>query len=290
VRIIVGFPAGSSADIVARLIGQSLSERLGQPFIIENRPGAGSNLAAEAVVRAAPDGYTLLLVASPNAVNASFYENLSFNFLRDITPVAGIGRGPFVMLVNPSVRATTLPDFIAYAKANPGKINMASSGNGTTTHVAGELLKMMTGIDLVHVPYRGDAPALTDLLAGQVQMMFAALPPALEHIRAGRLRALAVTSATRAEVLPNVPALADFVSGYEVSAWEGIGAPKNVPAEIIERLSKEVNAILADPTPRARLSDLGITPLAVSPAEFRTFVADETAKWGKVIRAAHIKA
>jgi tripartite-type tricarboxylate transporter receptor subunit TctC len=289
VHVIVGFPPGSTADTLARLLGQSLAERLGQPFIIENRPGAGSNIATESVVRAAPDGYTLLFVTSPNAVNATFYDNLKFNFIRDITLVSGVGRGPFIMVVNPSLPAKTVPEFIAYAKANTGKINMASSGNGTTTHVAGELLKMMAGIDMVHVPYRGDAPALTDLLAGQVQMMFVAPPPSIEHIRTGRLCALAVTSAARLEALPNVPTLAEFVPGFEASSFQGIGAPKDMPPDIIQRLSKEIMAALAESKMKARISDLGGEPLPMTSADFGKLVTDETEKWGKVIRVANIK-
>ena len=248
VRIIVGFAAGGAADIIARLIGQWLSERLGQPFVIENRPGAGSNIATEAVVRAPPDGYTLLLVGTANAINATLYDKLNFNFIRDIAPVAGIIRVPNVMVVNPSVPAKTVPEFIAYAKANPGKINMASGGIGTAAHVSGELFKMMAGVDMVHVPYRGAAPALTDLLGGQVQVMFASMPSSIEHIRAGKLRALAVTTATRSEALPDIPTVGEFVPGYEASAWYGVGAPKDTPAEIVDKLNKEINA--ASPIPR----------------------------------------
>jgi tripartite-type tricarboxylate transporter receptor subunit TctC len=290
VRIIVGFPAGGTADILARLVGQSLSERFGQPFIVESRPGAGGNIGTEAVVRAPSDGYTLLLVTSPNAVNATFYGNLSFNFVRDIAPVAGLGRAPLVMVVNPSVPAKTVPEFIAYAKANPGKLNMASGGNGVTSHVAGELFKMMAGIDMLHVPYRGEPPALTDLFAGQVQVMFVLLPPSIEHIRAGRLRALAITTAMRSEALPNIPTVSEFVPGYEASGWQGVGAPKNTPTEIIDKLNREISAGLADPMIKARLADLGSSPFASSPADFGKHIADETEKWGKVIRAANIKA
>ena len=286
---IVGFAAGGAPDILARLMGQWLSERLGQPFVIENRPGAGSNIATEAVVRAPPDGYTLLLVSPANAINATLYDKLNFNFIRDIAPVAGIIREPHVMVVNPSVPAKTVPEFIAYAKANPGKLNMASAGNGTAAHVAGELFKMMTGVDMVHVPYRGAAPALTDLLGGQVQVMFAAMPASIEYIRAGKLRALAVTTATRSEALPDIPTVGEFVPGYEASAWFGVGAPKNTPAEIIDKLNKEINAALADPKIKARLADLGGTVLPGSPADFGKLIADETEKWGKVIRAANIK-
>lgn len=290
VRILVGFPGGSSADIIARLVAQSLSERLGQPFIVENRPGASSNIATEMVVRAPADGYTLLLITSPNAVNATYYQNLSFDFIRDIAPVASIGRGPFVMVVNAAMPVTNFAEFVAYAKANPGKINMASSGNGTTTHVAGELLKMMVGINMIHVPYRGEPPALTDLMAGQVQIMFVSLAPAIEHIKAGRLRALAVTTAQRSQALPEVPALAEFVPGFEASGWEGIGAPRGMPADIVDQLHREVTAVLADPALQARFLELGVTPLSLSTAEFTKLIADETAKWAKVIQRADIRA
>ena len=289
VRMIVGFAAGGATDILARLIGQWLSERLGQPFVIENRPGAGSNIATEAVVRAPPDGYTLLLVGSPNAINATLYDKLNFNFIRDIAPVASIIRGALVMVVHPSVPAKTVPEFIAYAKANPGKINMASGGIGGITHIAGELFKMMAGVDMVHVPYRGVAPALTDLLGGQVQVIFANLAPSIEYIRAGKLRALAVTTATRSEALPDIPTVGEFVPGYEASSWFGVGAPKNTPAEIVDKLNKEINAGLADPKIKARLADLGGTVLGGSPADFGKLIAEETEKWGKVIRAANIK-
>ena len=289
VRLIVGFPAGSSADIAARLMGQWLADRLGQPFVVENRPGAGSNIAAETVVRAAPDGYTLLHITATNAINETLYDNLNFNFIRDITPIAGINRVAYVMEVNPSVPAKTVPEFIAYAKANPGKINMASGGNGTVLHVAGELFKMMTGVNMQHVPYRGDAPALTDLIGGQVQVMFAGLPSSIEHIRAGKLRPLAVATATRLEALPDIPTVGDFVLGYEASGWTGIGVPKNTPAEIVDRLNKEINAGLADSRINGRLADLGSTVIALPPADFGKFVANETDKWDKVIRAAHIK-
>ena len=262
VRIIVGLPPGGATDIVARLIGQWLSERLGQPFVIENRPGAGTNIGTEAVVRAPPDGYTLLLVGRRNAINATLYDKLNFNFIRDIAPVAGIIRVPLVMVVNPSVPAKTVPEFIAYAKANPGKINMASAGIGTPGHVAGELFKMMAGVDMVHVPYRGAAPALTDLLGGQVQVMFGTTVSSIEHIRAGKLRALAVTTATRSEALPDIPTVGEFVPGYEASAVFGIGAPRNTPAEIVDKLNKEINAALADPKIKARLADLGGAVLA----------------------------
>jgi tripartite-type tricarboxylate transporter receptor subunit TctC len=289
VRIIVGFPAGGSGDILTRLMGQWLSDRLGQQFIIENRPGAGSNIAAEAVVKAAPDGYTLYLSSSPNAISATLYDNLNFNFIRDIAPVASISISPLVMEVNPSVPAKTVPEFVAYAKANSGKLNMASNGNGTTSHLAGELFKMMTGVNMLHVPYRGAAPALTDLIGGQVQVMFDIMASSIEHIRAGKLRALAVTTATRSEALPDVPTVGDFLLGYEANLWSGFGAPKNTPAEIVVKLNKEINAGLADPRMKARLADLGATVLALSPADFGKLIADDTEKWGKVIRAANIK-
>jgi tripartite-type tricarboxylate transporter receptor subunit TctC len=289
VRIIVGFPAGGSGDILTRLMGQWLSDRLGQQFIIENRPGAGSNIAAEAVVKAAPDGYTLYLSSSPNAISATLYDNLNFNFIRDIAPVASISISPLVMEVNPSVPVKTVPEFVAYAKANSGKLNMASNGNGTTSHLAGELFKMMTGVNMLHVPYRGAAPALTDLIGGQVQVMFDIMASSIEHIRAGKLRALAVTTATRSEALPDVPTVGDFLLGYEANLWSGFGAPKNTPAEIVVKLNKEINAGLADPRMKARLADLGATVLALSPADFGKLIADDTEKWGKVIRAANIK-
>jgi tripartite-type tricarboxylate transporter receptor subunit TctC len=284
VRWIVGYPAGGSTDIVARLIGQYLSEKLGQPFVVENRPGAGNNIGTEQVIRAAPDGYTLLLVNPANAVNATLYEKLSFNFIQDIAPVAGFIRAPNVMEVNPSVPAKTVPEFIAYAKANPGKINLASSGNGTSIHMSGELFKMMTGLNMVHVPYRGSAPMLTDLLGGQVQVTFDNMPSSIEHIRGGRLRALAVTTAIRSEALPNVPVVADFVPGYEASTWSGVGVPKGTPAEIIDKLNKEVNAALADPKIKARLADMGGMLLPGSPADFGKMIAEETDKWAKVVK------
>jgi tripartite-type tricarboxylate transporter receptor subunit TctC len=290
VRIIVGFPPGGPTDIAARPIGRWLSERLGQQFVIENRPGAGSNIGTEAVVRSPPDGYTLLLAYSTNAINATLYDKLNFNFIRDIAPVASISRETTVMVVHPSFPARTVPEFVAYAKANPGKINFASGGNGTPPHVVGELFKMVTGVNLVHVPYRGGAPAVADLLGGQVQVMFASPSISLEHIRAGKLRALAVTTATRSEALPDVPTVGDFLSGFEASVWLGIGAPKNTPAEIIEKLNKEINAALADPTMKARLADLGSTVLGGSPSDFSRLIADETQKWAKVIRAANMKA
>src|SRR5262247_860745 len=290
VRIIVPFTPAGSTDIVARLMGQWLSERLGQQFVIENRPGAGGNIGTEAVVRASPDGYTLLIVGGWNAINATLYDKLSFNFIRDIAPVAGIHREPYVIAVHPSVPAKTVPEFIAYTKANPGKVTMASGGIGAPSHVSGELFKMMAGVNLVHVPYRGGGPAVTDLLGGQVQVMFAPTPPSIEHIRSGKLRALAVTTATRQEVLPDIPTVGEFVLGYEASGWQGIGAPKNTPAEIIDKLNKEINAALDDPKMKARLADLGGTVLPGSPAEFGKFIADEVQKWAKVIRLANIKA
>jgi len=290
VRIIVGSTPGGPPDILARLVGQWLSERLGQPFVIENRPGAGQNTGAEAVVRAPADGHTLLLVTTANAINATLWDKLSFNFIQDIAPVASLIRQPYAMLVHPSVPAKTVPEFIDYAKANPGKLNMASVGNGTGTHVAGELLMMMAGINMVHVPYPGGAPAFTDLIAGQVQVMFGALAGGIEHVKAGNLRALAVTTATRSEALPDIPTVGDFVPGYEASAWFGIGAPRNTPPEIVDKLNREINAALAAPKIKARLADLGGTVLSLSPSDFGKLIADETEKWGKVIRAANIKA
>jgi tripartite-type tricarboxylate transporter receptor subunit TctC len=290
VRIIVGFPAGGGVDIIARLMGQWLSERLGQPFLIENRPGAGSNIATEAVVRAAPDGYTLLLVHASNAINATLYDKLNFNFIRDIAPVAGIIVVPNVMVVNPSVPAKTVPEFIAYAKANPGKINIASGGIGGPSHVSAELFKMMTGTDMLLVSYRGMAPAVTDLLAGQVQLMFNSLPASIEYIKAGTLRALAVTTATRSETLPGIPTMREFVPGYESPTWYGVGVPKNTPAEIVDKLNKEVNAALADPKMKARLADLGGVALPGSSAEFDKFIAEETEKWAKVVKFSGAKA
>jgi tripartite-type tricarboxylate transporter receptor subunit TctC len=289
VRLLVGFAAGGPNDITARIIAQWLSERLGQQFIVENRPGAGSNIATEFVVRAPADGHTLLLVPPPAAINTTLYDNLSFNFLHDIAPVAGIVRVPEVMVVNPSLPVGDVREFIAYAKARPGKINMASAGNGTMPHVAGELFKVMTGVDLVRVSYRGGGPALLDLMAGQVQVMFEPTLATLPHIRANELRALAVTSATRSAVLPDVPVLADTVPGYEATAWYGIGAPRNTPAEIVERLNREINAGLAEGRIKGRLADLGGEPMPTTPAEFGKLVADETEKWGKVIRAANIR-
>jgi tripartite-type tricarboxylate transporter receptor subunit TctC len=289
VRIVAGFAAGGGVDITARLIGQRLADRLGQAFVIENRPGAGGNIGTEAVVNASPDGYTLLLATVPNAVNASLYEKLNFNFLRDTAPVAGIIRVPMVILLNPSVPATTVPEFIAYAKANPGKLNMASAGNGSAPHMAGELFKMMAGVNLVHIPYRGQGPALTDLLGGDVQVLFATAPGTSDYIKTGRLRALAVTSASRAELLPELPTVADFVPGYETSQWYGLSAPKNTPAEIIARLNREINAAITEPAMKARLAAIGGEPLPGSPGEFGRLIAEETEKWGKVVRAAGIK-
>ena len=289
VRIVVGFAAGGGSDIIARVMGQWLSERIGQPFVIENRPGAGTNIATEAVVRAPADGYTLLLVNSSSTVNAAFSERLNFDFVRDIAPVGGISREASVMVINPSVPSETVPDFIAYAKASPGKINMASSGNGTLAHVAGELFMMMTGTNLVHVPYRGGAPALTDMLGNRVQVMFPVMSSTIEYIRSGQLRALAVTTATRSEALPNTPTVAETVPGYEASAFFGFGAPRNTPAAVVDKLNQELNAGLADPKIRARLADLGGTPLVGSPADFGKLIIDETEKWAKVIKFADIK-
>ena len=290
VRIIVPFAPAGASDITARLIGQWLSERLGQQFVIENRPGGGGNIGTEAVVRAPADGYTLLMVGSANASNATFYDKLNFNFIRDIAPVGSVFRGPYVMVVNPSVPARSVPEFIAYAKANPGKLTMASSGTGAVPHVAGELFKMMAGIDMVHVPYRGGGPALTDLLAGQVQVYFPTTVASIGYIRAGRLRALAVTAATRSDALPDIPTVGEFLPGYEASTWYGVGAPKGTPAEIVEKLNKEVNAGLADPTMKARLADLGGDVLALSPADFGKLIAEETAKWAKVVKFSGVKA
>jgi tripartite-type tricarboxylate transporter receptor subunit TctC len=284
VRLIVGFAAGGGADITARLIGQWLAERLGQPFIIDNRPGAGTNVAAEAVANAAPDGFTLLLVVSATTIGATLYNKLNFNLIRDITPVAGISRTPLVVEVNASVPANTIPEFIAYAKAKPRQLSMASAGNGSTGHLAGELFKMMAGVDMVHVPYRGSAPALTDLIGGQVQVMFDTTNASIEHIRGGRVKPLAVTSAERAEVLPTLPTVGEFLPGYEASAMIGIGAPKNTPAEIVDRLNKAINEGLADPKIKARLADLGGPALAGSPADFGKVMTGETEKWAKVIK------
>ncbi|HTF79971.1 MAG TPA: tripartite tricarboxylate transporter substrate binding protein [Bradyrhizobium sp.] len=289
VRIIAGFAAGGGVDVTARLIGQWLTDRLGQSFVIENRPGAGGNIGTEAVVNAAPDGYTLLLATVPNAVNVSLYEKLNFNFIRDIVPVAGVIRVPMVILLNPSVPAATVAEFISYAKANPDKVNMASAGNGSAPHMAGELFKMMAGVNLVHVPYRGQGPALTDLLGGQVQVLFAATPGTTEYITTGKLRALAVTSASRAEMLPELRTVAEFVPGYEASQWYGIGVPRNTPVEIVDKLNKEINAAIADPAMKARFAAIGGEPLPGSPAEFGKLISEETEKWGSVVRAAGIK-
>jgi tripartite-type tricarboxylate transporter receptor subunit TctC len=290
VRLIVPFASGGASDILARLIGQWLSERLGQPFVVEMRPGAGGNVGTEAVVTSPPDGYTLLMVnAAPSAINATLYEKLSFNFLRDMAPVGGVLRTPLVLQVNPGFAPKSVPELIAYAKANPGKIDMASAGNGSPPHVAGELFKMMAGVDIVHVPYRGGGPALVDLLGGQVQMMFGVIASSMEYIRAGKLRPLAVSTAMRVDALPDLPTVGDFLPGYEASDWYGICAPKGTPIEIIDRLNAQINAGLADPKLKARLADLGGTPLPGTPAEFGKLIADETEKWGKVVRAAHMK-
>ena len=290
VRIVVGFPPGGPADILARLIGQSLSERLGQPFIVENRPGASGNIGTEAVIRAPSDGHTLLLVVPGNAISDLLYDKLSFSFIRDTAPVAGISNGPLVMEVNPAVPVHTVPEFIAYTKARPGRVNYASPGIGTTIHLCGELFKMMTGVNMVHVPYRGNAPAVTDLIAGQVQVMFADTPSSIEHVRAGKLRALAVTTAVRSEILPEVPTVSEFLPGFEASNWFGVAAPKNTPPEIIDKLNKEINLALADPNMKARLADIGGTALAGSPADFKKLIAEETEKWGKVVKFVGIKA
>jgi tripartite-type tricarboxylate transporter receptor subunit TctC len=290
VRIVVGFAAGGGNDIIARLIGQWLSERLSQPVVIENRPGAGTNIATEAVVRARPDGYSLLLIGAPNSISATLYKHLSFDFVQDITPVASIAREPYVMVLNPLVKANTVPEFIALAKANPGKLNMASAGIGSGTQVSGELFKIMAGVNLVHVPYRGASPAITDLLGGQVQVFFSTMPACIQHIRSGSLRALAVTTTKRSDALPDVPTVGEFLTGYEASGWYGIGAPKNTPAEIVEKLNKEINAGLAEPKLIAQLGEQGATAFANSRADFGRFIADETVKWGNVIRAANLHA
>ena len=286
-RIIVPFPAGQASDTVARLVGQSLSQQLGQPFVIENRTGAGGNIGTESVVRAMPDGYTLLLASLSNAVNATLHKKLNFDFIRDIAPVASIGGGPYLMVVNPSVPAKTVSEFIAYAKTNSGKINMGSSGSGSVSHIFGELFKMLTGVSLVHVPYRGGY--VPDLLSGQVQVVFGTISSCIQYVRSGMLRALAVTSATRSDALPDIPALAEFLPGYEASQWYGIGAPKETPADVVETLNKAVNAVAADPAIRAPLAGLGIDPTPMTSSAFGTFIADETEKWGKVIRAANIQ-
>jgi tripartite-type tricarboxylate transporter receptor subunit TctC len=290
VRIIVGFPAAGTTDIAARIIGQWLSERLGQQFIIENRPGAGGNIGAEAAVRAPADGYTLLMAGTPNTINATLYEKLNFNFTRDIAPVAGVMRFPQVLDVNPSVPVKTVPEFIAYAKANPGKLNMGSGGVGSPQHVAGELFKMKTGVNLVHVPYRGGAPAVSDLLGGQLHVIFDALPESIEYIRTGKLRPLAVTTATRSAVLPDVPTMSEFVVGYEVTGWQMLGAPKTTPMEIVNKLNNEINAGLADPRIKARFAGLASTVFPGSPLDFVKFIAEETDKWGKVVKFASIRA
>jgi tripartite-type tricarboxylate transporter receptor subunit TctC len=290
VRVLVGLPPGSTGDIFTRLLAQWLSERLGQPFIIENRPGAATNIAAEAVARAPPDGYTLLFVTLNNAVNATLYENLSFNFIRDIAPVASISHNPFIMEVHPSVPARSVLEFIAYTKANPRKISFGSSGNGSASHIAAELFILLAGVELQHVPYRGDAPALVDLLAGRIQAFFGIMATSIEHIKSGRLRALAVTTSMRSDALPELPALGEFVPGYEVRGWNGLAAPGNTPAEIIDKLNQEINAALADPKMKARIADLGGTPVPGSPAEFAKLIAEETEKWASVIKLAGIKA
>lgn len=290
VHIVVGFPAGGGTDVLARVMGQWLSEHLGQPFVIENRPGAASNVAAETVAKAPPDGYRLLMVTYVNAINATLYDNLNFNFLRDIAPIAGIMRAPNVMEVNPAVPAKTVPEFIAYANANPGQINMATVGSGSGSDIYGALFKKMAGVDLVPVAYRGDAPAIAGLLGGQVQVYFGTLAGSIEQIRAGKLRALAVTTATRSQALPDIPTVGDFVPGYEASAWFGVGAPNATPPEIVDRLNKEINAALIDPKMKAQLADLAGTVLAGSPADFGKLVVDETEKWGEVVKAANIKA
>jgi tripartite-type tricarboxylate transporter receptor subunit TctC len=289
VRLIVGFTAGGGSDITARLIGQWLSDRLGQNFVVENRPGADSNIGTGVVVNASPDGYTLMLALVPNAVNATLYEKLNFNFIRDIAPIAGIIRVPQVVLVNPAVPAKTIPEFIAYAKSNPGKVNLASAGSGSAPHMAGELFNAMAGIKMVHVPYRGQAPALTDLLGGQVQVLFPTTPGTTDFISSGKLRALAVTTAQRAQVLPDLPTVGDFLPGYEASQWYGLCAPRNTPPDVIDRLNKEVNAALVDPRMKARFADIGGEPLAGSPAEFGKLIADETEKWAKVVKFAGLK-
>jgi tripartite-type tricarboxylate transporter receptor subunit TctC len=290
VRIVVAYPAGGALDTFARIIGQSLSERFSQPFVIENRPGAGGNIGTEAVVRAPPDGYTLLLVDTSSAINATLYDKLNFNFLRDIAPVASIVRAPQIMLVTPSFPAKSIPDFIAYAKASPGKINMASAGNGSSGHVAGELFNMMSGVHMVHVPYRGGAPALTDLLGGQVQVMFNSPVLSIEYVKSGKLRALAVTAATRSEVLPEIPTIGEFVPGYEASVFYGLGTPKGTPANIIDKLNKEINLILTDPKIKARIAELGATVFASSSGDFGNFMATQTEKWAKVVKFSGAKA
>jgi tripartite-type tricarboxylate transporter receptor subunit TctC len=290
VHIIVGYPPGGATDTLARLIAQQLSERIGQPFVVDNRPGAGSNIATEEVVRSQPDGYVLLLVFSANAINATFYDKLNFNFIRDIAPIANVARSPFVMEVHPSVPAKTVAEFIAYAKANPNKIKMASNGNGTSAHVAGELFKIMTGVEMVHVPYRGPDSALTDLVAGKVQVRFGIPLESIEYVKTGKLPVLAVTTAARSELLPDIPTVGETVTGYEASAFFGLGAPKETPVEIIQMLNQNINAALADPRIKSQLAQLGNVPVSMTSADFAKLIADETEKWGKVIRAANIKA
>jgi tripartite-type tricarboxylate transporter receptor subunit TctC len=289
VRIMVGFAAGGPADVLARLIGQWLTDRLGHPFIVENRPGAGTNIATEAVVKAAADGYTLLFITAANSINATLYGSLNFNFIRDIAPVAGLGREPNVMLLNPSVPAKTVPEFIAHAKANPGQITMASGGTGAPSHMSGEMFKMLAGVNLVHVPYRGAAPAMTDLLAGQVQVYFGPLLTSIEHIKAGRLRALAVTTAKRSEILPDVPTIGEFVPGYEAIGWYGLAAPSKTPPEIVGRLNAAINASLAEPEIKTKLANLGVEPMVMTPASFTAYIAGDVDKWAKVIRFGAIK-
>jgi tripartite-type tricarboxylate transporter receptor subunit TctC len=284
VRWVLGYTAGGTTDIISRHVTQPLSERLGQPFVIEPRPGAGTNLATEYVVRSAPDGYTLLFVGAPNAINAALYSNLNFEFVRDIAPVAAIASVPMVLIVHPSVPATTIPEFIAYARANPKKVNMASSGVGTTPHLAGELFRMMATVDIQHVPYRGAAPAMTDLLAGQVQFYFSTTPSCIEHIRAGRVRGLAVTTASRLDAVPDLPTIGEFIKGYEATAWYGLGAPRQTPKPIVDRLNREINAVLAEPRMKARFDELGCVLIAGSPGEFEKLIAEETEKWGKVVK------
>src|SRR5262245_36257832 len=290
VRLVVFFPAGGVGDITARLLGQWLSEHMGQPFVIENRPGAGGSIGTEAVVRAAPDGYTLLWATSPNAIGATLYDKLSYSFIRDVVPVVATFRVPNVMVINPSLPVKTVPEFIAYAKANPGKLNLASGGNGTPTHVAGELFKIMANVNMLHVPYRGGAPALTDLIAGQVQVMFEAIPSSIEYIRASKLRALAVTTATRSDVLPDIPTVGDFLPKFEASTWFGVGAPNGIPAGIVDKLNKEISEALVDPEMKKRVVDLGGAVLGGSPADFAKLIAEETEKWTKVVKFAGIKA
>jgi tripartite-type tricarboxylate transporter receptor subunit TctC len=290
VRWVLGYTTGGTTDIISRLVTQPLTERLGQPFVIEPRPGAGTNLATESVIRSAPDGYTLLFVGAPNAINASLYAKLNFNFIRDIAPVAAIARVPMALIVHPSVPAKTIPEFLAYAKANPGKVNMASSGVGTTPHLAGELFRMMAGVEIQHIPYRGAAPAITDLLAGQVQVYFATTPVSIEYIRTGRVRGLAVTTSARQEALPDLPTIGEFVPNFEASAWYGVGAPKDTPVAIVERLNREINAALAEPAMKAKFDDLGCVAIGGSPASFAKLIADETDKWGRVVKFAGIKA